>query len=163
VRAVIVPIPEAAAAVDAWRELTCEAKPSIGVPPHVTLLAPFAPIDAAVVLELEEIFAAATAFALELRRLERFPGTLYLAPEPARPFALLTEALVRRFPGYPPYGDPSLRVIPHLTVAQGDDALLDRAEAEITPALPLDAIAREALLLEQAGHDWRLRERFRLG
>jgi 2'-5' RNA ligase len=163
VSAVIVPVPDAAAAVDAWRELTCEAKPSIGMPPHVTLLFPFAPITHAVVQEVSEFFSQATSFMLELRRLERFPGTLYLVPEPAEPFALLTKALVRRFPAYPPYGDPSLQVIPHLTVAQGDDELLDRAEEEVTPALPIAAEIGEALLLEQDGLRWRVRDRFRFG
>jgi 2'-5' RNA ligase len=161
--AVIVPVPEAAAAVDGWRERTCDGKPSIGVPPHVTLLAPFlAPdeITGGVIAELQDVLAAPT-FGVELRELRRFPGTLYLAPEPAGPFAALTDALVRRFPGYPPYGDPSLPVVPHLTVAQGDDELLDRAEAEVTPALPIAAEIGGALLLEQDGLRWRVRERFR--
>ena len=160
-RAVIVPVAEAAAAVDAWRERTCEGKPSAGVPPHVTLLAPFAPVTHVVVRTLEEVFAETSAFALELRELRRFPGTLYLAPEPAEPFAALTAALVSRFPGYPPYGDPSITVVPHLTVAQGGDELLDRVEAELRPALPIAADVREAVLLEREGDAWRIRERFR--
>jgi 2'-5' RNA ligase len=161
---VIVPVPEAAAAVDEWRERTCDGKPSIGVPPHVTLLAPFLAaedITADVIEELRDVLAV-PAFALELRELRRFPGVLYLAPEPAEPFAVLTHALVGRFPGYPPYGDPSLAVVPHLTVAQGDDELLDRAAAEVRSALPLRAEVGEALLLEQDGARWRVRERFRL-
>jgi 2'-5' RNA ligase len=167
--AVLVPVPEATAAVDDWRERTCNAKPSIGVPPHVTLLFPFvAPeeITTEVVGELRDVFASARPFAVELRRLERFPGTLYLAPEPAEAFARLTEALLSRFPDYPPYGDPSLPVIPHLTVAQGDDELLDRAEDELTSGLPIAAEVREAFLLEQFeqhGVRWRVRERFRFG
>jgi 2'-5' RNA ligase len=163
--AVVVPVPEAAAAVDRWRERTCEAKPSTGVPPHVTLLVPFvapAEITDDVIAELRDVLAV-PAFPLELRELRRFPGTLYLAPEPAAPFARLTAALGRRFPGCPPYGDPSLAVIPHLTVAQGDDALLDRAAAEVTSALPLRAEIRETLLLEHDGARWQVRERFRLG
>ena len=106
---------------------------------------------------------AVPAFPLELRELRRFPGALYLAPEPAAPFARPTAALVRRFPGYPPYGDRSLTVIPHLTVAQGDDELLDRAAAELTYALPLRAVIRETLLLEHDGARWQARERFHLG
>jgi 2'-5' RNA ligase len=163
--AVIVPLPEAAAAVDAWRERTCDGKPSIGVPPHVTLLAPFVPpevIDEDVLHRLRDALAW-RHFALDLRELRRFPGTLYLAPEPAAPFAALTAALVGRFPGYPPYGDRSQPVIPHLTVAQGEDELLDRAEAELAPALPIAVDAREAVLLERDGTRWRVRERFGFG
>src|SRR5262249_18523928 len=156
-------LPEATATVDAWRERTCIGKPSIGVPPHVTLLAPFVPpegIGEDLLQELRDVLVS-RHFALELRQLRRFPGTLYLAPEPAAPFAALTAARVRRFPGYPPYGDPTLPVIPHLTVAQGDEQLLDRAEAELAPALPIAADAREAVLLERDGGRWRVRERFR--
>jgi 2'-5' RNA ligase len=167
--AVIVAVPEAAAAVDTWRELTCDAKPSIGVPPHVTLLFPFvapAEIMDDVIGGLRRVFAPSRPFAVELRKLSRFPGILYLAPETAEPFVALTHALVSRFPGYPPYGDASLPVIPHLTVAQGDDELLDRAESEVTRALPIAAEITEALLLEQFEQDglrWRVRERFRMG
>jgi 2'-5' RNA ligase len=163
--AVIVPVREAAAVVDAWREQTCDAKPSIGVPPHVTLLAPFMPpeeIGEDVLRGLREVLAS-RHFALELRELRRFPGTLYLAPDRAAPFAALTAALVRRFPGYPPYGDPSLPVVPHLTVAQGEDELLDRAEAGLAPSLPIAADVSEAVLLERDGTRWRVRERFRFG
>ena len=40
---VIIPVPEAADAVDRWREETCNDKPSIGVPAHITLIFPFVP------------------------------------------------------------------------------------------------------------------------
>ena len=69
--AVIVPLPEATATVDAWRERTCIGKPSIGVPPHVTLLAPFVPlegIDEDVLHGLRNVLAS-RHFALELREL----------------------------------------------------------------------------------------------
>jgi len=34
----IVPVPAAAAVVDEWRERTCGARPSAGVPPHGWLI-----------------------------------------------------------------------------------------------------------------------------
>ena len=52
--AITVPFPEAAA-FDGWRERTCGSKPSHGVPPHVTLLFPFAPapVEDALVTEID--------------------------------------------------------------------------------------------------------------
>src|SRR2546423_9823979 len=70
------------------------------MPPHVTLLVP-APAD---VEDIAEVLFAFASFEVVFSRLERFPGTLWLAPEPAQPFARMIDALVERFPGYPPYG-----------------------------------------------------------
>jgi hypothetical protein len=127
--ALIVPLAEAAPVVDRWRER------STGMPPHVTLLFPFvAPVTDALVADLQALFA------------------------PVAPFAELTDELVRRHPDHPPYGG-AFPAIPHLTVVQGDDGLLDRAEEDVRPALPIVAEAREALLLEE-GSPWRVRARF---
>jgi 2'-5' RNA ligase len=160
--AVIVPVPEASAVVDGWRERTCNAKPSAGVPPHVTLLFPLvAPITDELISSLADVFAPVAQFALELRELRRFPGVLYLAPEPAAPFEELTHELVRRYPEHPPYGGEPFPVVPHLTVAQGDDELLGRVEVEFEAAasLPIVADVREAVLLEE-GSPWRTRAHF---
>jgi 2'-5' RNA ligase len=151
--ALIVALAEAAPVVDRWRER------STGMPPHVTLLFPFvAPVTDALVAELQALFAPVAPFAVELRELRRFPGVLYLEPEPAAPFANFTDELVRRHPDQPPYGG-AFPAVPHLTVVQGDDGLLDRAEQDVRPALPIVAEAREALLLEE-GSPWRVRARF---
>jgi 2'-5' RNA ligase len=98
---VIVPVPEAADVVDRWREETCNDKPSIGVPAHITLLFPFVPaaqLDQLVIASLAEIVDATSAFEFKLRKAARFPEMLYLAPEPTSPFVRLTEAIVGRVP-----------------------------------------------------------------
>lgn len=154
--AVLVPLPDIPAAVDRWRE------PTLGLPPHVTILFPFvSPVGDEELAALREVFESTAPFGVDLRELRRFPGVLYLAPEPAAPFAELTAELVRRYPDHPPYGEPSREVVPHVTVAQGDAALLDRAEAEVAAALPIASVAREAILYEE-GAPWRVRARFRL-
>jgi 2'-5' RNA ligase len=158
--AVIVPVPGAAPAVDRWRELTCNAKPSIGVPPHITLLFPFvASVTDDLISDLRTVFAPVTPFEVVLRELERFPGVAYLVPDPSAPFAGLTAELVRRYPDYPPYGNESFPVVPHLTIAQGEDAELDRAEAAVASCLPITTDVVEAQLLEE-GVPWRVRARF---
>jgi hypothetical protein len=94
-------------------------------------------------------------------QVDRFPGTLWLAPAPAEPFVRMTEALVARFPAFPPYGGLYPNIVPHLTVAQsGFDDAIRTAEAW----LPLHSHAGHAVLFEQARPDrWVERARFELG
>jgi 2'-5' RNA ligase len=154
--AVVVAVPEAAAAVDAWRERTCEAKPSAGVPPHVTLAFPFVPaaeVDDALLAELRTRLASYRSFVVELRRTARFPQVLYLEPEPGERFVELARAVGDRS------GDP----IPHLTVAQGGADVLDAAEADVAPRLPISARVDAVVLLEEVEPEFaRWRERARL-
>lgn len=63
---------------------------------------------------------------------------LWLAPEPAAPFAALTAAVHAAFPQYPPFGGAFAEVIPHLTVGdrpEGGPRALRAAEAEVLPKL----------------------------
>ncbi|HEY2326556.1 MAG TPA: 2'-5' RNA ligase family protein [Gaiellaceae bacterium] len=157
--AVIVPVPEASGAVDHWREQTGNDKPSIGVPPHITLLFPFVPaaqLTDEVIASLRDVVATVPAFELALRETARFPELLYLAPEPAAPFTQLTELIAARFPDYAPYeGAIALAdLTPHLTVAYGDTELLADAEADVRPRLPITAVVREAVLLEEVEPNW---------
>jgi len=50
------------------------------------------------------------------------------------------------------------RIVPHLTVAQGDEPALQQAEAELRAALrthgPVSAACRELCLLQNAGGGW---------
>lgn len=169
--ALIVPVPGAASAVDGWRERTCADRPSAGVPPHVTLLFPFVPaaeIDDRLVDDLRALFAGHDPFSFELRAPRRFPGALYLAPEPAEPFLALIHAAARRFPDFPPYAGeiPLASIVPHVTVAHGESELLDEAEAGVRPSLPIPAFAREVVLLEELEPDrgrWRARTPLPLG
>ena len=152
--ALVVPVPRVAQIIDGWREKTCNARPSIGVPAHVTLLFPFMPaeqIDYQVLDDLKHLFAGFEPFGFTLPRLARFPTTLYLAPEPAGPFVELTRAIAGRWPDHPPYEGAFDEIVPHLTVAQG--SRLDEAEADVAQRLPLRGRAREALLLRQTASE----------
>ena len=140
--ALIVPFDDLADAVDEWRERTCVAKPSHGVPPHVTLLLP-CPSDVEGIGHVLEPFPA---FDVVFRDVGSFPGALWLAPEPDAVFRTITGALVEAFPGHLPYGGRYPDVIPHLTVAQGE---LDAAEAALRALVPLVSRSERALLIEQ--------------
>jgi 2'-5' RNA ligase len=73
--ALIVAVPEAAAVVDTWRERTSYAKPSSGMPPHVTILAPFVPpatIDDLLIEDLRTLFGTFESFTFEVGATGRF-------------------------------------------------------------------------------------------
>jgi hypothetical protein len=115
-------MPEAAAAVDAWRERTCEAKPSTSVPAHITLILPFVPaseIDYDLIAEVGALIGTGMSFCFALQETDRFPAAVSLAPKPAEPFIRLTDALRERYPRYLPYGGAFGSSVPHLTVATG--------------------------------------------
>jgi len=126
------------------------------LPPHVTVLVP-CPDDVAAI---EEVLARFESFDVTFPRLERFPEIAWLTPEPAEPFAAMTEAMVARFPGYPPYGGSHDRIVPHLTVAAGE---LDAAAESVEPLLPLYARADRVVLYRHAhGDHWDALEVFDL-
>lgn len=140
----LVPFPELGEIVNPWLEHSSGARPSHGIPPHVTLLFPCAPDPAGV----GDVLADTVAFDVDFREVRRFPDVVYLAPEPAEPFVELTRAFWRRFPDWPPFQGAHPTITPHLTVAWG--AKLDEAEANVAPRLPLRGRAHEAVLLRRS-------------
>jgi hypothetical protein len=119
------------------------------LPPHVTVLVPCLG-EIAAIADVLEPFAA---FDVAFPRLERFPDGVWLAPEPSEPFVEMTEALVDRFPGYPPYGGIHAGIVPHLTVAQ---TRLDETAARVEPLLPLHSRVETVVLYEHVEADhWR--------
>lgn len=148
--AVLLCVPEAEPLVHAWRS-TGDPSAAVGIPAHVTLLAPFLPsaqIDAGVLAELEWFFAGVDAFRLRFAELGCFEadGVLYLDPE-GDGLDELAAALARRWPETPPYRGKHEHPHAHLTVVHTDDgALLARAEAAVQRGLPLSAWAEHAAL-----------------
>ena len=96
-------------------------------------------------------------FEVGFARMERFPGVLYLVPEPADSLRGLTLTIAERWPEAPPYGGLHDDVVPHLTVACADDATLDAVEAELTPRLPLTGALTAARLYLFDGAVWQPR------
>jgi 2'-5' RNA ligase superfamily len=111
------------------------------------------------------LFRQSVCFTFVLGELRRFPATLYLAPEPSEPFAAMSEALADRYPDCEPHVHAFGEVVPHLTVAEGSAELMDEAESEIQPVLPIRASCESALLLvetdERPTH-WSAMARFAL-
>jgi 2'-5' RNA ligase len=96
---------------------------SVGVPAHLTLLYPFvapARLGPAVRRSLAAIAAATDPFDYSLAGAATWPDTIYVAVEPAEPFAALQRRLGAAFPDFPIYGMESGFVfVPHVTVGEG--------------------------------------------
>ena len=142
----------------------------LGVAPHVTLLYPFVPvarIDREVEGRIAAVLRTVAPFRFRLATVGRFPGVAYLAPEPAAPFVALVETLWRAFPEHPPFSGRHATIVPHLTVASGDEAHATRAARELAEALrlrgPVEAQARAVSLLTNDGGRWHERRSFDLG
>ena len=98
--ALALPVPEVEPVLAPLRRRV--ARPgSDDVPAHVTLLIPFAPLPAPP--ELDALVAAWPRARFVLRRVRRWPGVVWLDPEPSEPFAAMTRALVEAFPQFRPY------------------------------------------------------------
>jgi 2'-5' RNA ligase len=163
--ALIVEVPEAEPLVGEWRAKH-DWSAQHGVPAHITLLFPFVPaetFDERLHADLRALFARHPSFSFSLRRVARFPDVAWLAPEPAEPFEALVEEIYSRYPDYPPYEGVHDEVVLHLTVAEGDTELQDEVDAALTPALPIEAEARDvALFVEDEAGWWRFGERYPL-
>jgi 2'-5' RNA ligase len=144
---VLVHVPEAEPVVGEWRLRHTYDAP-LGIPAHVTLLYPFVPPDELnpeVEARLARVLGAVEPFDASFARTARFPDVLYLEPEPSDTFARLTAAIAAEWPEHPPYEGVHEVVIPHLTVAEGDDEeLLERIAADVEPKLPLRTHVSEA-------------------
>jgi hypothetical protein len=162
--AILLEVPEAEPLVGALRQ-EGDVSASLGVPAHVTLLYPFVDDpDEGIVEELRFFFAGVDGFALDFDAVGIWPEVVYLEPVQTGDVSGLIEALVRRWPGYPPYGGIFDEVIPHLTVVDTPDPALRARAAEALPAgLPIRSTATEASLwVHEEGSDWRCLARFPL-
>jgi len=159
--ALVVPVPEAEPAVAPLRRRVARGVAG-EVPAHVTLLIPFAPLPAPP--ELDALVASWRPAPFVLRRVRRWPGVVWLDPEPSAPFAAMTTALVAAFPRYCPYDGAHEEVIPHVTVATSDDEpALDEIAAEIEQALPIACAGDTVQLLERSNDGrWRARRAWSL-
>lgn len=162
----IVRVPEAEPAVRAWRD-RLDPSARAGVPAHVTVLFPFLDadrIDLGVRSAIGEVLGRHQPFSALFGHCGRFPGVLYLAPEPDTHFRRLTEAIVERWPENPPFGGQFDDVVPHLTVAQGqDEAVVEEAEADLLTRLPIVARISAVDLVVHDGTQWRQQASFPLG
>ena len=150
--ALVVRIPQAEEIVGPLRARLDPAA-ALGVPAHVTVLAPFVPaadLDDAVRARVAGVIATVPAFDIAFARVAWFgQQVLFLAPDPAGPFTALTQAVWRAFPEYPPYGGAHEEVVPHLTVGMAQpEAELAEAGRVVQPMLPVLSRAQTVTLMQ---------------
>jgi 2'-5' RNA ligase len=166
--ALICRVPEAERYISHYRQ-RFDPSARRNVPAHVTILYPFmAPelIDADVLATLQSIATSVPCFSYRMARTQRFPVALYLDPEPGGPFSALTDGTFRAFPDYPPFDGKFDTVVPHVTVAHGDEPLLCEIEVELRIALPGAGVAarcEEMVLIENSSGRWEQMQVFALG
>jgi hypothetical protein len=166
--ALVAMVPECGRVIESFRSRH-DPSAADGLPAHITLLFPFRPpntVDKTVVQGLEELFESFSAIHYRLADFRRFPGVLYLAPEPDEPFRKLTLAIWERNPQFPPYAGKHPDIV--LTVAQSpDERELDQIEEELMRAskqvLPIAASIQEVTLIDTLIGRWRVRHTFRFG
>lgn len=151
-----------------------EADPLVraGFPAHVTVLYPFMHqnrMNGLVHSELSRLFARHPSFALTFAEFGRYPGVLYLDPQPHDPVKALTADLTRRWPEHVPYrGIFGPGLDPHLTLANHEgpatqDAAYDALQAELAPLLPLRCHVDAVELIVWDGERWQSQARYPLG
>ena len=165
--ALVLVVPEVEALLE---DIRAEHDPAakLGMPPHVTVLYPFASpkrLGPPERMALAELILGFPAVDLCFQRTERFPDVLWLAPEPVEPILALAGALTAAFPKYPPYRGKFATVVPHLTVAQAPAPVLDRLEPIVRARLtePVRAQASGVALFTTVDKRWVEVDRFRLG
>jgi hypothetical protein len=158
---IMVRVPEVEPHVARLRaRLDPSAKRGLGA--HVTVLHWNMPADGLDPTALERIAAAVSVLApfdYRITRLARFPGTLYLAAEPAAPFVLLRDRLAAALRMGEPGRGVQEPLIPHVSVVRKSVSDDREAEAELTTMLercaPISCACRQIVLLENSTGSWR--------
>jgi 2'-5' RNA ligase len=149
--ALIVEVP-AAEPVVARHRSELDPSASLGIPAHITVLAPFMPagrLSAEERARLKRLFAVVKAFDFRLDHTDWFGTTvLWLGPQDPAPFRKLTEAVFAAFPEFPPFAGRHRELVPHLTVGlESSFDAMRRAELDICRELPVAGRAAAVTLM----------------
>jgi hypothetical protein len=139
-----------------------------GVPPHVTVLFPFLPVDALtpdVHATLADLAVKRRRFAARFDSVERRDQMVRLLPADQLPFLRLTADLAALWPDHPPYQGVHDELIAHLTLVEtADIQVLDAAWAAASKSGQFDAAATELrVITEDDGGRWHTRWQLRFG
>jgi 2'-5' RNA ligase len=143
--AVLLALPELAGYTDRWRTASySRSRPELSIaeriPPHVTVLIPWAadPDDAVARERLAAAVAGLGALELSFPEADVFAsGTVYLRPEPFGLVLGLLRAVYAAFPEHAPYGGEYPDPHPHLTVSgEGGEPVLAQVRAALAEGAP---------------------------
>ena len=134
---IMVPVVEAEPYVAKLRErFDPSARRGLGA--HITVLHSNMPWESFEPNFLEQITAGATAtapFEYQITKVARFPGTLYLAVEPASPFVLLKEKLLLGLPIAERERPVRESLVPHVSIVRKSTSDDHEVEEELTSML----------------------------
>jgi hypothetical protein len=141
--------------VETWRRAH-SPDGAAGMPAHLTVLYPFAPVEEVDLERVRELAAATGRFSFELVAVHEWPdGVVWLAPRPAEPFVRLIARCVERFPSWPPYGGIHDEIVPHLTVVHTEDAAVRAAASEsVAGSVPIRCEANELSVMHRVDGRW---------
>jgi 2'-5' RNA ligase len=166
--ALVILVPEMELLVGAFR-LKYDPTAADGMPAHITINYPFLPgIDPEDDLyqKLTDLFSKIEPFTITFGRSARFPGVLYLAPDPDTPLRQLIKMVAACFPESPPYGGALDSIVPHLTVAYAEDKALESVERQLAALsrehLPLSVRVELVWLMDNRTGRWQKRKAFQL-
>jgi 2'-5' RNA ligase len=165
----IIEVPAAEPVVRPHRE-RLDASARLGIPAHITVLAPFMTretADATALAELKRLLAETSRFRFRLDRTSWFgDDVLWLAPHDDHPFRALTQRIFQAFPAFPPFEGRFDDVVPHLTIGHGRPLNdLRTAENSVQARLPIDGHADAVTWITQQSAEahWVKAATFRLG
>ncbi|MSO96376.1 MAG: 2'-5' RNA ligase family protein [Thermoleophilia bacterium] len=167
----LVPVAADALVAD-FRRRHHAASVASGLPPHITVLFPFAHgvnVARDRGAELAAHFAAIEPFEATLTGVGRFDHFVWLAPEPRERFVDLLTATRNRFPGSAAPEDVSRAPEPHLTIAavaqdESTESVVASARFEFQPLLPFHFTVDSVWLYEsREDRTWQMSSRFQLG
>lgn len=167
----LVPVAADALVAD-FRRRHHAASVASGLPPHITVLFPFARgvnVARDRGAELAAHFAAIEPFEATLTCVRWFDHFVWLAPEPCERFVDLLTATRNRFPGSAAHEEMLRAPEPHLTIAavaedESTENVVASARSELKPHLPFHFTVDSVWLFEsQEDRTWRMSSRFQLG
>jgi 2'-5' RNA ligase len=152
----LIPVPADDLVADFRRRFNA-ATVARNLPPHITVIFPFArvpAVDDGLRADLVAHFTTFEPFEAELTRVGSFPGYVWLAPTPRERFVELITATCERYPAFPPYEGEGGEPEPHLTIAAiaaADDAdpIVELAHAELAALLPFRFTVSSLSLFEE--------------
>lgn len=160
-------LPELDRWIGQWRQTVPAARR--GVAPHISLLFPWVAPEPMPehLARLEACLRGVAPFSVSFAHIGRFPGLLWLAPDPATEVRVLMRTIAQAFPETPPYSGKHPDPEPHLTVARGSEAELDVIESGLKALLPELVQVRhpvDRVTVAQKGADgrWRVAYEFPL-
>ncbi len=168
----LIPVHSAEDLVGDFRRRHNAASVARQIPPHITVLFPFAraaAVDVPLLSAVASHFSGFVSFEAELAEVGRFDDYVWLAPRPRHRFVDLIRATCARYPQYPPYEDASIGPEPHLTIAAVDrpEAAVELAALagrELDAHLPFTFTVDGVSLFEERGDGtWREQVAFPLG